>query len=175
MTVREEVVAASGRAQEAWDWICEVEEDGQTVEGLAKSGPDFTSLDGKLSVTISSIVSGDVGQEIVNRIETLNKQKKMTTGRQTYFMVLGRLQYDHNHGFTYNIISIINLAFEGDRKLASFLRRCDMILNGLSTPIADDILRLQLYDKIKSYTLLQHDLAWFKRAEDPNDDNHHKV
>ena len=175
MTVPEEVMVASGRGQLAWDWITEVEKDGQTFEGLADSGPDFVSLDRKLSVCIGSIVSGDVAQDIFNRMDSLAKVGKMITGRQKHFLYLGHLAYDEGHGFTYNVLSLTNLAFEGDAKLAQFLRRYDMIINGLSKPIEEQILRLNLYTKLKNATLLQHDLAWFKRVADPHDDNHQKV
>ena len=90
-------------------------------------------------------------------------------------MILDRFAYDEGHGFTYNVLSLTNLAFEGDSKLAQFFRQYDMIINGLSEPIDEDILRLSLYMKLKDSTLLQHGLAWFKRAADPHDDNHQKV
>ena len=175
MTVREEVTAASGRGQLVYEWILEVEKVGQSFDGLADSGLDFVSLDSKLSVAIGSVVSGDVAQDIFNRMETLGKNGKMITGRQKYFVYLSHLHYDVDHGSTYNILSLTNLAFEGDTKLAHFLRRYDEIINGLSEPISENVLRLNLYEKIKNSTLLQHDLAWFKRAADPSDDNHQKV
>ena len=43
---------------------------------------------------------------------------------------------------------------------------------GLSSPVAEDILRLQLFDKLKNSTILAHDLAWFRRAEAPANPEH---
>lgn len=152
MTVREEVMVASGRGQLAWDWISEVEKDGQTFEGLADSGPDFVSLDSKLSVAIGSIASGVVAQDIFNRMDSLATDGKMITGRQKYFLYLSHLAYDQGHGFTYNVLSLTNLAFEGDSKLAHFPRNYDMLINGLSKPIDEEILRLNLHEAQELHT-----------------------
>ena len=46
---------------------------------------------------------------------------------------------------------------------------------GLSAPIAEDILRLGLFDKIKNSKVLEHDLAHFRRAEDPVSPDHATV
>ena len=99
----------------------------------------------------------------------------MLTGRQKYWIVLNHLSYDAAHGFTPNILSITNLPWEGDAKLSFFFRKYEAILNGLAKPIDDDTLRLTLYDKIQSSQLLAHDLAHYKRAEDPYHPEHRTV
>ena len=147
---------------------------GQTSGRLCDSG-DFVSLDSKLSLAISAVIQGDVSQDIYNRTEQMARAGLMITGRQQHFLALGHLEYDRDHSSTHNILSITNLRCDGDSKLAYFLRNYDMVINGLSGPIAETILRLQLYDKLKSSHLLQHVVAWFNRAADPFDPNHGTV
>ena len=64
LTVRAKVVAASGRGQECFTWMLQVEKTGATQESLSDPGRSFVSLDSKLAAAISEIVSGELGRKI---------------------------------------------------------------------------------------------------------------
>ena len=51
------------------------------------------------------------------------------------------------------------MVYEGDGQVVSFLRKYESILNGLSAPILDDILQLQLESKLKGSKLGEAPLA----------------
>ena len=57
-----EVAAASGVAEEAFQWIMEVEDQDATFESLRDSGA-FPSLDTKLGAAISKICSGEGSED----------------------------------------------------------------------------------------------------------------
>ena len=168
-------MAASGLGKKAWEWINQVEREGQTFDGLEDPTTQFISLDQKLCTAFNHILTGNLASDIFNRTEAMSKENRMISGRQIYFVVLSHLEYDRLHGFTYNILSIQQLHYEGDGKLEHFVRKYESIINGLSTPIAEDILRLQLFDKIKNSQILAHDIAWFRRSEDPSSPDHATV
>ena len=91
-----------------------------TFEYLANPGSSFVSLDDKLSAATDGILTGDIGQDIFNQVEAMTRRGLMMTGRQKYFLILQHLAYDAAHGFTHNILSISNLVYDGDSKLAHF-------------------------------------------------------
>ena len=52
MALHSELATASGRYDAATKWVREVEGDKTTFESLADSGPIFTQLDGKLTLSL---------------------------------------------------------------------------------------------------------------------------
>jgi hypothetical protein len=91
VAVRDAVVSASGRPDEAYHWILEVEAPGATSAGLSDSGT-FVTLDAKIAAAITKLSEGDLGRQLTNAKEKGMKEGRLVKGRQLLFPHLCALQ-----------------------------------------------------------------------------------
>ena len=85
LAFRRAVAAASVRPDDAFIWICAVEE-ASSFEELADSG-EFAELDALLANEWDKILPGDFKRQVQAKEYELAKQKKMIKGRQTTWLV----------------------------------------------------------------------------------------
>ena len=80
-SLRSQVMAASGRREEAFRWILEVEDEQFSSEDLADC-TDFESLDSNLAAAIGVIAKGNIGRLITRKMKTAAKHKIILSSRQ---------------------------------------------------------------------------------------------
>ena len=85
LAFKKAVAAASARPDEAYVWICAVE-DAQSTDELADSG-EFVELDALLATEWDKLMPGDFKRQVQAKEYELAKQKKMLKGRQTTWLV----------------------------------------------------------------------------------------
>ena len=76
--VRQEVVAASGRGDDAFTWIQAVEKDEATFENLGKSGKGYETLDAKLaSAMVKTCDGSNLARDITAKTEQEAKESRV--------------------------------------------------------------------------------------------------
>ena len=84
--VGEELIAASGRPDEAFLWVLESESCDATYDNMAVSG-NFLTLDMKLAAALSALATGEIGRQLSLRKQEEKKNGRMVKGRQLLWMI----------------------------------------------------------------------------------------
>ena len=84
--VSEDVIAASGRPDEAQRWMMASEGRDTTYADMADSG-EFLTLDMKLAAALSAQALGEIGRQPSLRKAEEKKRGNMVKGRQLLFLV----------------------------------------------------------------------------------------
>ena len=98
--VRDAVVAASAKPEDAFAWISETWKDNQTLAALEKPSI-FPTLYAKLLSALTNILTGDFARIIDTYKETEAAAGKMVRGRQVPFKLHEYFSTNIKHGATY--------------------------------------------------------------------------
>ena len=165
LAVRSAVVAASGRGDEAFKWIMEVEKDNIKHEDLAESGKKFVNLDWKLKSALDKIQKGELGMAILQATEEEAKHGRALKGRQALLIVYRYYNIDEDLGVAYATVDLMNVTWKGDPKMEAFLNDWTMVLGGIKEPPPADLVETLFYRQMKKSTALREDVAHYERAE----------
>ena len=123
-------MSASGKGEEAFQWICEVEKPGMTFDKLYETGRKFKSLDPKLLTAITDKCHGELGRRITQRIEEFAKDAKMLRGRQALHMIYEYMRVSELEGALYDLSDLMAVQLRAE-KLEAFLNSWETTLLGM--------------------------------------------
>ena len=99
---RRGVVFASGRGIAVLQWILECERPGITFEELAEPGPQNVSLDAKIAIALTAILTGEPKRKVNLKAEELAKDGILIAGRQIVWLVYREFDLDEDQGVLYD-------------------------------------------------------------------------
>ena len=162
--VRDAVVAASAKPDEAFKWISETWKDNQTLAALEKPSI-FPTLDAKLLSALTNILTGDVARIIDTYKETEAAAGRMVRGRQVLFKLHEYFSTNIKHGATYALQDLFSVRLKGEN-LKSFIANWDQVLAGLEKIPDVSVLETLLYNQVKNCRAINHDMNEYHRAAD---------
>ena len=116
--LRKAIAGASGRPNDAFIWICEIDE-AATMEELGNSG-DFETLDAKLADAFGRILHGELGRQIqIMEDKVAKTTKQMLKGRQIAWIVFERFKLNEEHGYVLDFEDLFNLELKNNNTRAS--------------------------------------------------------
>ena len=164
LRVREAVVAASDRPDEAFEWLSEVWREGTTEEMLRDSS-GFATLDAKIHSAITNVLEGDFARQMDTFKEREGHENRFVRGRQILWKLDGYLATNALHGSVYDMEDLLNVVMVNDN-LVQFIRNWDTVLSGIKKTPSDDVLESLFHRQIKKNKALAHDVAIYGRAVD---------
>ena len=164
LRVREAVVAASDRPDEAFEWLSEVWKEGTTEEMLRDSS-GFATLDAKIHSAITNVLEGDFARQMDTFKEREGHENRYVRGRQILWRLDGYLATNALHGSVYDMEDLLNVVMVNDN-LVQFIRNWDTVLSGIKKTPSDDVLESLFHRQIKKNKALAHDVAIYERAID---------
>ena len=162
LRVREAVVAASDRPDEAFEWLSEVWREGTTEEMLRDSS-GFATLDAKIHSAITNVLEGDFARQMDTFKEREGHENRFVRGRQILWKLDGYLATNALHGSVYDMEDLLNVVMVNDN-LVQFIRNWDTVLSGIKKTPSDDVLESLFHRQIKKNKALAHDVAIYERA-----------
>ena len=164
LRVREAVVAASDRPDEAFEWLSEVWKEGTTEEMLRDSS-GFATLDAKIHSAITNVLEGDFARQMDTFKEREGHEGRYVRGRQILWRLDGYLATNALHGSVYDMEDLLNVVMVNDN-LVQFIRNWDTVLSGIKKTPSDDVLESLFHRQVKKNKALAHDVAIYERAID---------
>ena len=164
MRVKEAVVAASDRPDEAFEWLSEVWNEG-TTEEMLRDPSGFTTLDAKIHSAITNVLEGDFARQMDTFKEREGHEGRYVRGRQILWKLDGYLATNALHGSVYDMEDLLNVVMVNDN-LVQFIRNWDTVLSGIKKTPSDDVLESLFHRQIKKNKALAHDVAIYERAVD---------
>ena len=113
LRVREAVVAASDRPDEAFEWLSEVWREGTTEEMLRDSS-GFATLDAKIHSAITNVLEGDFARQMDTFKEREGHENRFVRGRQILWKLDGYLATNALHGSVYDMEEFVERRY-GER------------------------------------------------------------
>ena len=164
LRVREAVVAASDRPDEAFEWLSEVWKEG-TTEEMLRDPSGFTTLDAKIHSAITNVLEGDFAHQMDTFKEREGHEGRYVRGRQILWKLDGYLATNALHGSVYDMEDLLNVVMVNDN-LVQFIRNWDTVLSGIKKTPSDDVLESLFHRQVKKNKALAHDVAIYERAVD---------
>ena len=143
--VRSSVAAASGRPDEANEWILEVENKDATFDSLACNDPVWAPLSAILCSALEQILKGEIARKVGQRADEIASKGGRIGGRQILWMIYQRFAPDSSRAVHYIFDDLLLIKCAGTSSLEPWLAALDEILaampfgsvmpNGLLTSI----------------------------------------
>ena len=168
--MRQEVTAASGRGEEAFRWVQEVESKKSGFDDFAESGAGFDSLDAKLASCLAKLTHGELGRRITLKMETAAKSGQMIRGRQILWMVYQHFRLNQSYGSLYQVSDLMAVRMKGD-SLESFVNTWDSVIAGMHKEPEPEIVENLFYQQIKGHAALREDIAHYDRSPEEHPDH----
>ena len=163
--VRKQVMAASGRRDEAFQWIMEVEDTNFTYEDLSDC-TNFETLDAKLSAAISVIANkGNIGREITNMEKLAAKKRTILSSRQLLRIIYKQYETDAEKGNLYEMRDLLAITYPGDDHIELFLANWNETVDNMEENPGENTLRGILHELVKGSRAISHELSRYKTAK----------
>ena len=159
----DEVTAASGRPDEAFAWILEVEQKGTTYESLADSG-EFLTLDTKLQAALTGQATGEIGKQLSLRKDQERKVRRMVKGRQMLWLVSEFYKTNEEAGTLHDIQDLFAVTLHGT-DVEGFLTAWESVLVGLQTEQPQETLLVLFITQVRKVPDLREEVAHFERFD----------
>ena len=164
LRVREAVVAASDRPDEAFEWLSRVWDE-TTTEEMLRDPDGFTTLDAKILSAITNVLEGDFGRQIDTFKEREGHEGRLVRGRQVLWKLDSYLATNALHGSVYDMEDLLNVVLVNDN-LVQFIRNWDTVLTGMKKILGNEVLEPLFHRQVKKSKSLAHDIAIYERAMD---------
>jgi len=128
-SVRKAVAAASGDPDEAFTWICQVDEVAMDIDTLSDSGR-YKTLDVKLSAALNPILTGDLAKQISALEEQYGAKGKFMKGRQILWKIYYHYRMTHAEGTLYEFQDLLAVKLKGG-DLRTFQTDWDLVISGM--------------------------------------------
>ena len=159
--LRKAVAGASGRPNDAFIWICEIDE-AATMEELGNSG-DFETLDAKLADAFGRILHGELGRQIqIMEDKVAKTQKQMLKGRQIAWFVFERFKLNEEHGYVLDFEDLFNLELKNSNTRA-FLNDWEQVYIGLKEIPPESVLESLFRRQVEKTDDLKELLALYNQ------------
>ena len=162
MSFKKEVASASGRPDEAFIWITEIEE-ALSVEDLQISGSGWETLDAKIAAGLAKIISGEFQRQIQMMEEEAALQKKMIKGRQIAFLIYHHFKISATEGSILEFEDLLAVELKGDN-LRAFLNDWESTLLGLKKRPEVDVLESLFNKQLKKSEQLKSTMALYTQG-----------
>ena len=149
-TVRDEVVAASGKAELAWTWILQTEATASTWESLQSPGPGFATLDAKLASALMRAASGDLAMELAARKEQSARAGLRASGRQLLWLVYRFFRTSERSGGRYTLADLLKVRYTNDANLRQFYLAWRNVMTNIDVRPDDTQLEDMLFEQVRS-------------------------
>ena len=180
-TLANAICTASGDPRtDLWhSWVLKAFDTDAFFEDLGDSEHDrYRSIDQKLFAAMVGMVknSGDGGAEVRMEMEMLITRNmnrgKATTGRQIIFLVLQNFRTHEKSDMVYTLGHLVELKFEGDKKLPEFRRNWHEILENMKKEDVPGVVSLRdiMYMKIKESKAMEFDLRYYRTLKEGHAD-----
>ncbi|CAE7305654.1 Otud3, partial [Symbiodinium microadriaticum] len=147
LRVREAVVAASDRPDEALEWLCEVCKE-STTEEMLRDPSGFTTLDAKIHSAITYVLEGDFARQMDTFKEREGHEGRYVQGRQILWKLDAYLATTALHGSVYDMEDLLNVVMVNDN-LVQFIRNWDTVLSGMKKTPSNDVLEPLFHRQVK--------------------------
>jgi hypothetical protein len=162
--LRTEVMAASGRGRDAFQWILRTEMAGSTMEALADS-EGYESLDNKLAAALMRVTKGGLGRKLSFLAETFAREGRPLTGRQCLFVIYGNYKVDEAAGALFNLQDLISVKYLGDSQMEVFLHNWESVLCGMAEEPSEATKELLFLEQVRRSALLKEEINHYDRVE----------
>ena len=161
--MRQEVVAASGRPEEAFAWILEVQKKDTAFESLGDSGI-FASLDVKLAAAITKIAKAEVERKLSRLADELAKDGRLLKGRQCLFVLYEQFKLDEAAGAIFSLADLLSVQYRGDADLATFMDNWDSVLCGMEQEPVTEVKETLFLRELRKSTVLREEVLHYERC-----------
>ena len=151
--VGDELISASGRPEEAFQWVLESEMCSATYACMADSGA-FLTLDMKLAAAISAHCTGEIGRQLTMRKADERKNGVMVKGRQLLYMIGEYYRANEEAGAMYDMADLMGVKIRGDN-LENFLNTWDMVVMGMRSEATEECMRVLFHENIRKCGFLR--------------------
>lgn len=159
--LRKAIAGASGRPNDAFIWICEIDE-AATMEELGNSG-DFETLDAKLADAFGRILHGELGRQIqIMEDKVAKTTKQMLKGRQIAWIVFERFKLNEEHGYVLDFEDLFNLELKNNNTRA-FLNDWEQVYIGLKEIPPESVLESLFRRQVEKTDDLKELLALYNQ------------
>ena len=159
--LRKAVAGASGRPNDAFIWICKID-DAATMEELGNSG-DYETLDAKLADAFGRILHGELGRQIqIMEDKVAKTTKQMLKGRQIAWIVFERFKLNEEHGYVLDFEDLFNLELKNNNTRA-FLNDWEQVYIGLKEIPPESVLESLFRRQIEKTDDLKELLALYNQ------------
>ena len=167
------VTACAQDADEAFSWIARIEADDVSFDELGIRDTSMASLDAKLRSAITkhtvggeAVKSADLVSKLTAKREELKRAStpRQITGRQLILVVRRFFQVDDgNRKASFELSTLLAIAWAGDKMLGQFKDRWDHIVRHLRSPIGEQDLEEILVSKVRHSEILKPHLDYYDR------------
>lgn len=161
--LRSQVMAASGRRDEAFHWILEVEDEQFTYDDLADC-TDFETLDSKLSAAIGIVAKGSIGRLLTRKMKTAAKNKTILSSRQLLKLIYKQYDLDAEKGQVHDMEDLIKMTYPGDDYLELFLLTWEEMVESMDEDPGEKTLGHILFSLIEHSQLLKTEISRYNMA-----------
>jgi hypothetical protein len=165
VALRDEVVAASGRGDEAFAWIQRVERSDATMDNLAHSGRKFLSIDLKLKAGLAKVAHGELGRLLTQATEDEAKKGRPLKGRQALWMVYRHFEINEEAGVIYSITDLMAVRWLGDDRIESFLNSWISVLSGMREEPPVTVKEELFLEQLRKSQVMREEVAYYDRVE----------
>ena len=160
--VREAVVAASNKPDEAFEWLSKVWDKDSKEEELRDTG-GFSTLDAKVLSAVTNVLEGDFARQMDTLKEREAHAGRLVRGRQILFLLHQHFATNILHNSVYDMEDLLSVTLVNEN-LVMFVRNWDTVLSGIQTTPEDKVLEPLFHRQVKKCKALQHDIAIYERA-----------
>ena len=133
LRVREAVVAASDRPDDAFTWLSKVWEKDVKEEDL-RDPEGFVTLDAKVLSAVTNILEGAFARQIDTFKEREANGGRLVRGRQVLFKLDNFFSTNAQHGSVYEFEDLLSVKMVNE-KLETFMHNWETVLSGIqNTP-----------------------------------------
>ena len=163
--LRSEGAACSGRGQEGWDLLRNVELSGTTFESLAHPEPKWRNVVAMLAAALTRILLGEIGRKVNLEIDKWAKKGVMVNGLQILWLIYRHYDLEEGLGAVYDIEDLMSLSLSGgERGLESFITSWDYTMSNMTDEPQENLLRYLFHRQVKDLKCIEAEMAAYNRA-----------
>ncbi len=162
LRVREAVVAASDRPDDAFTWLSKVWEKDVKEEDL-RDPEGFVTLDAKVLSAVTNILEGAFARQIDTFKEREANGGRLVRGRQVLFKLDNFFSTNAQHGSVYELEDLLSVKMVNE-KLETFMHNWETVLSGIQNTPDEAFLEPLFHRQIKRCKDLAHDINIYERA-----------